>query len=59
MESHNAANMANVPAMNEEHVQMNESIAQMSDQHVLETLGHSEEVEMPMEAMEVDVQVSP
>ena len=58
LESHNAASMANVSAMVEEHVQMNESIVQMGDPHGLDSLGHSQEVELTMEAMEVDVQVS-
>ena len=49
---------ANVSAMVEEHVQMNETLVQMGAPHSLtvETLGHSEEVETM--SMEVDVQVS-
>lgn len=52
--------MAQVPAIDDQQVQMNQSIVQLHDHPNLgvDTLGHSEEVEtLSIDAMEVDVQV--
>ena len=52
--------MSQVPAMDDQQVQINQSIAQLDDQPNLgvDALGHSEEVEtLSIDAMEVDVQV--